>query len=360
MTGGAQAAADEARKGRPKPERPLSDVVVSLPDFMATEFPPREWIIEDWIPEQGSAMLYAHRGTGKSWMAMSAGLAVARGEKFALWGTKPGRVIYVQAEMPQVEDQKRIKLLLGDIPAPENFTYLSYQKMRDLQMPPLKLDLPGSTAAIHRILQEARDAGNPYTLIIFDSYSSLTSVGFDPNSAADVRPVGQFLTDLKLDGTSPLLLHHTTKGRTEQRGSSLLEDQLDTSILLYREPTNKNRDAEFKVLFPKTRDRGPEYRDPILTLCMQADGRLDWTRKREAKDEHVNVILRAVDNGEAKLAVDLEAILDKPTATISRWVRTLKNQKLLKNQKALALTDKGRGRLPTDEERAFADADCPF
>ena len=351
---GAQAAADAARGRAPKPEKPLSDAAVSLTDFMDTDFPPRLWLIKDWLPEQGTALLYGYRGTGKSWIAMSAALAVARGEKFVLWdGPKePKHSLYVQAEMPQVEDQDRLKLLMDGRPPPEKFTYLSYQKMRELGMPAFKIDQPGPQAAFHKFLENLKEeTGDQCITIFLDTYSALTSIGFDPNSAADVRPVAQFLTDLKLDGHSVMLLHHTGKDRVSQRGSSLLEDQLDTSILLYREPNCKSRDAEFKVLFPKTRKRGPAERDPILTLCPQADGSLGWTTK-PAEKQKFEGLLRAGRNGETTKNVELEAILNMPRATVGRLVRSAKNQKLLANTPELTLTDKGRALVPTAEEQA--------
>ena len=354
---GAQAAADAARGRAPKHEKPLSDAAVSLPDFLSTDFPPRKWLIGDWLPEEGLALLYAYRGTGKSWIAMSAGLALAQGEKFVVWDTpNPERVCYVQVEMPQRQDQDRFNLLLGDKTPPENFTYLSYQKMIGLGMPALKLDLPGPQAAFLKFLEEQQD---PYKLIILDAYSALTSAEFDPNSAADVRPVSQFLIELRLRRYTVLLLQHTGKDQITQRGSSALEDQMDTSILLHRDPAYRGRQAEFKVTFPKTRDLAPASSELILTLQQQADGCLGWST-RPPKKEKFEALLRAVRDGEAKLNVELEAVLDKPRSTVSNLVRSAKNQKLLANTTELTLTDKGRAEVPTAEERAQADEDCPF
>ncbi len=346
MAGGAQAAVDAARKGPPKPEKPLSEAAVSLPDFMGTEFPERKWLIGDWLPEEGLALLVAHRGTGKSWIAMSAGLALARGEKFVVWDVpSPERVLYVQVEMPQRQDQDRFGLLLGETPPPENFTYLSYQKMIGLDMPALKLDKPGPQAAFLKFLEEQK--ADPYKLIILDAYSAVTSVGFNPDKAEDARPVVQFLIELRLRGYTVLLLHHTGHDQTRQRGASLLEDQMDTSVLLRRDPAYKGREAEFKVTFPKARDLAPAESNLILTLCPQPDGTLGWAT-RAAEKQTFEPLLRAVRDGEATRAVQLEAILDKPRSTVSTLVRRAKRDKLLVNQTGeLLLTDKGRALVPT-------------
>ncbi len=351
MDGHAQAAADAARGRAPKPEKPLADAAVSLPDFMATEFPERKFLIGDWLPEEGLALVYAYRGTGKSWIAMSASLALARGEKFVVWDTpNPERVCYVQVEMPQRQDQDRFNLLLGDRPPPENFTYLSYQKMIELGMPALKLDKPGPQAAFLKFLEEQP---LPFKMITLDAYSALTSAEFDPNQAADVRPVVQFLIELRLRGYTVLLLQHTGKDQVTQRGSSALEDQLDTSILLHRDPAYKGREAEFKVTFPKTRDLGVAESDLILTLQQQADGTLGWsTRPPKKGGMDLDPLLRAIRDG-AQTPEELEGLLDMPRSTVNRWVRRAKHDKLLANTKEFTLTNKGRDRITPAVESPF-------
>lgn len=355
MTGGAQGAADAARKGAPKPARPLSEAFLTLSEFMAMELPERKFLVGDWLPEEGLALLYAWRGTGKSWFATSLALAAASGEDFCVWKVpRPVRTLYVQAEMPMRQDQDRLNLLQDGAAIPDNFVYLSHQHMlREGGFSTLKIDSPGPQSIIRAALEAEEKKGDPFELIILDAYSALITSDLDQQGASDVSAVTQFLIELRLRGPTILLLQHTGKDRKSQRGSSALEDQMDTSILLERPDTYKGQQAEFKVTFPKSRDLAPEHRDLILTLTTQADGRLGWTTRKDKGDD-LDPILKAVRDGDAKLQVDLEGLLDITRATASRRVRKCKHLKLLKNEPGLmVLTDKGEERVPRAEDIPF-------
>jgi hypothetical protein len=50
---------------------------VGINDFLRLDIPAREMLLDPILPERSLAMLYAPRGLGKSWLALSIGLAVA-------------------------------------------------------------------------------------------------------------------------------------------------------------------------------------------------------------------------------------------------------------------------------------------
>src|SRR5271165_6108366 len=53
---------------------------VGFNDFLNLDIPPREMLLNPILPARSLAMLYAPRGLGKSWLALSIGLAVAAGQ----------------------------------------------------------------------------------------------------------------------------------------------------------------------------------------------------------------------------------------------------------------------------------------
>ena len=54
-------------------------------------------------------MLYSPRGTGKNWLGLSIGLAVASGNPLLRWtAPRPRNVLYVDCEMPLAELQLRL------------------------------------------------------------------------------------------------------------------------------------------------------------------------------------------------------------------------------------------------------------
>ncbi|MET0154666.1 MAG: AAA family ATPase [Rickettsiales bacterium] len=52
---------------------------VSYDDFMAKKFPARKTLLSPFLPEKGLAMLYADKGLGKTYVALSAALCIATG-----------------------------------------------------------------------------------------------------------------------------------------------------------------------------------------------------------------------------------------------------------------------------------------
>src|SRR5438477_3071535 len=62
------------------------------------------------MPERSLSMLYAARGLGKSWLALSIGLTVASGKQLLRWSApRKRRVLYVDGEMPLVALQERLQ-----------------------------------------------------------------------------------------------------------------------------------------------------------------------------------------------------------------------------------------------------------
>lgn len=62
------------------PEPPVAPLVpVTLHDFLAMRFPPRELLLAPWLPTKGLAMIYAARGVGKTHVALAVAYAVATG-----------------------------------------------------------------------------------------------------------------------------------------------------------------------------------------------------------------------------------------------------------------------------------------
>ena len=58
-------------------ETDVRDLSISFSELIATEYPPREWILTDLVQVRDTAMVHAWRGVGKSFFALGAALAVA-------------------------------------------------------------------------------------------------------------------------------------------------------------------------------------------------------------------------------------------------------------------------------------------
>ena len=97
--------------------------------LLSATFPPRSLMLAPWLPDKGLAMLFAPRGVGKTWFALSIAHAIAAGGGFLRWrAPRPRRVLYLDGEMPAGTLQERYTAVVAAsmIDAPgENFRLLA-------------------------------------------------------------------------------------------------------------------------------------------------------------------------------------------------------------------------------------------
>jgi putative DNA primase/helicase len=220
---------------------------IGIKEFLQIEIPPRQMLLSPILPERSLAMLYAPRGIGKSWVALSIGLAVASGQSLLRWSAPQQKnVLYVDGEMPIVSLQERLKAISvgmgNDIP---NVGF------RILAADQVEAGINLSTDEGQKSLEPLLDDIN---LLILDNLSTLCTSTSESASDAWV-PIQNWLLKLRRKGISVLLVHHAgTNGR--QRGTSRREDALDTVIALRRtEDYSPEQGARFEIHFEKLRNR---------------------------------------------------------------------------------------------------------
>jgi putative DNA primase/helicase len=220
---------------------------VGINDFLNLDIPLREMLLSPILPERSLAMLYAPRGVGKSWVALSIGLAVAGGASLLRWSAPRQRnVLYIDGEMPLVSMQERLKAISfgfgGEIPN-DGFRILAADQIES----GINLSSEEGQGALEPLLDDV-------DLLILDNLSTLCTTGSESASDAWVS-MQNWLLKLRRQGTAVLLVHHAgTNGR--QRGTSRREDALDTVIALRRpEDYSPEQGARFEVHFEKLRNR---------------------------------------------------------------------------------------------------------
>jgi putative DNA primase/helicase len=220
---------------------------VGINDFLNLDIPPREMLLAPILPERSLAMLYAPRGLGKSWLALSIGLATATGASLLRWSApRPWKVLYVDGEMPLVSLQERLKAISAgvgnDIPN-DAFRILAADQVEG----GINLSSEDGQRSLDPLLKDI-------DLVILDNLSTLCTTTSESASDAWV-PIQNWLLKLRRRGVSVLLVHHAgTNGR--QRGTSRREDALDTVIALRRpEDYSPDQGARFEIHFEKLRNR---------------------------------------------------------------------------------------------------------
>jgi putative DNA primase/helicase len=249
---------------------------VDLTDFLVMNLPPVEWIIHPVLPMQGSAMVYAWRGKGKTFFLLTLGMQIATAQPFFGWTIeRPHRMHYVDGEMPANYLQERLRALASGyeakIPEPGMFHLLT----PDL----LEYGVPNiATGEGQRMIEEHLREGDS---IILDNLSCLARTGKSQNDDETWAPIQDWILRLRRLRITTVLVHHAGKGGT-QRGTSAREDMLDTVIKLKEPLDYETTDgARFEVHFEKTRRSKPGDQVFPFELKLEEDqrGGVMWLHK---------------------------------------------------------------------------------
>jgi hypothetical protein len=165
----------EVSKVSKAPQEPedTSDLrMPTLGELLKRDIPERQCLLNPWLREHESCLLYAATGVGKSLFALSAALAVAGNGSFLGW--KPDakadetdwRVLYVDGEQHIGDIQDRARMLMDAVPdisktrAQTNLQFLARQGQDPA------VDFPEITDAMQpgggqeRILQKVLDCAD--------------------------------------------------------------------------------------------------------------------------------------------------------------------------------------------------------
>ena len=273
--------------------RKMKSCALEADQIRVMEFPEKKKILIPWLSERALILVAGWRGVGKTWFALGVCNAISRGESFGPWkATEPFSSLYVDGEMDIGDIQERLKLLGTPGVKKKDLVIYSDFQANSAGLPKTNLSSRQCRDAIKRMALEWG-----VRVVVLDNIASLCP-GLDENSRKDWDPINQWLIDLRFNGISAMLLHHTNK-EGGQRGTSAREDNLDISISLDKPHDYVTEDgADFIVRFKKSRIRKsdlPLIADTELKLD-EKDGILQWTWgsvKGQTRDE----ILRMLDEG---------------------------------------------------------------
>jgi hypothetical protein len=289
---------------------------VTAEDLLRRQFPRRKNLLSPWLAEKSLAMLYSHRGLGKTWIALSSSLAVASGgPMFRGWkAERPACVLHVDGEMPAEILRDRVAQLVagGAGDAEGRLRFLA----ADLQ--PAGLSTL-SSAPGQRIVEEAIGEAR---LLVFDNISTLFP-GLDENDSGAWDPVQAWLLSLRRRGLSVLMAHHAGKGG-QQRGTSKREDALDVVINLRLPEGHEAADGcRFEVVFEKARGLTGRAVQKFEAELLVRAGRATWNI-HEISDEVTAKIIELQKAGTSLRAIAGQVGID--VANVSRRLARAKRQ----------------------------------
>lgn len=262
----------------PLPEKRKKYRCLNIAELITREYPPRDMILAPVLAVQSLSMIFAMRGVGKTFFALSCAYAVASGGGvFGRWfAPGPARVLYIDGEMPAVTLQERLKSIAmsadSDITDPDMLRILTPDE-QDGPMPNLGT-------------KEGQEAVEPFlegvALVVVDNIATLARTG-KANDEDSWMPVQEWLLALRRRGISVLLVHHAGKNGS-QRGTGAKEDILDTVIELKRPSDYRaEQGARFEVHFTKARGLYGEDTEPFeAMLSIDEHGQCSWTTRKVA------------------------------------------------------------------------------
>jgi hypothetical protein len=256
---------------------------IGLTEFLGLVIPAREMLLHPILPERSLSMLYAPRGLGKSWLALSIGLTVASGSQLLRWSApRKRRVLYVDGEMPLVALQTRIRVIaaaMGDIDS-DHFQLLAADHVES----GINLSDEEGQQSVEALLCET-------DLLILDNLSTLCS-GRGENASDSWLPMQQWLLKLRRKGLAVLLVHHAgNNGR--QRGTSRREDALDTVVALRRsDDYSPDQGCRFEIHFEKLRNRVEASVAGPFAACLETVATAEHEAVRWTDHELIAPILK--------------------------------------------------------------------
>lgn len=197
------------------------------------------FLIKNLLAKGGSMLLYGKPGVMKSWLAQNQGFCIATGSEWLGFETTQARVLMVNFEISDWSYHHRLCLMNP------HFS-LEPQMLYEYSPSILYLDEANNFANF----KERVDELEPEVLIL-DCLSGC--FGGDENSSREMAGFIWNMEELKSNGRSIILVHHSNKNllavdpMDKARGHSKLVGWVDTVLMLVNQPSGK------QLQFGKTR-----------------------------------------------------------------------------------------------------------
>lgn len=225
-----------------------NSLVLEMDKFKEMEMPEIKTIMFPWLTFGSTHMIYAKRGVGKTFFALSLSLAVTHNSNFGEWELQEAvNSMYVDGEMLPQHMKKRINDL--------RFNYGKKEKNWYILSSGINLQNNGLAINIAKpywqdfIYNEV--ISKEIKLLFLDNISALTP-GIEENESTSWDGIAVWINKLKQTGCAVVLVHHAGKGGT-QRGTSAREDALDTVIFLRKSSDDATVGVDVDVVFEKSR-----------------------------------------------------------------------------------------------------------
>ena len=265
-------------------------VSLDMGEFLSMSIPERGYLLSPILPVQGIGIMYAPRGIGKTFAALSVAVAVASGGAVFNWrAPMPKRTLYVDGEMPATSMQSRLAALVSGMSVPPHTLKNMALITPDLQPCPM----PDVSTASGQAMLEPFLKG--VDMVVLDNIATLCRTGKE-NESQSWQTMQAWLLELRRRGMTVLLIHHAGKSG-DQRGTSAREDIMDTVISLRRpREYSMAEGARFEVHLTKARGILGDDAKPFEANLVTEGNVLHW-QVRELEDVELDELKRLLREG---------------------------------------------------------------
>ena len=177
--------------------------IVSAADFAAVDRVEPIQIVHDVLRAGQIGILSASSKAGKTWSLLAAAFAVATGGRWFGWNTAQGRVLYINAELPDYDLESRLTVLgdalgMDGLPDSLDVWHLRGQSMSIPQLLP-------------SILRRQRERG-PYALILPDPLYRFGQGRDENDNAVQSLTMAELNEMAEQTSAAVLAAHHFSKG----------------------------------------------------------------------------------------------------------------------------------------------------
>lgn len=209
------------------------DGPVAAGDFMSEALAEPPQVIQGILRAEQVGILAAQSKSGKSWALLAVALAVCGGASWLRWKTTPGRVLYINGELPKYDLQRRLDRLasamgLEKVPAGLDVWHLRGKRRLVAELIPA-------------ILRQQRRLGVSYSLVVPDPIYCFNGGRDENDNTAQAETMAELSELAELSGAAVLVAHHFSKGNKAQveqldraSGAGMFARAVDTFITLTR------------------------------------------------------------------------------------------------------------------------------
>lgn len=282
---------------------------ITLEDFQQIKFPKRRKLLSPWLDERSINMIFADRGIGKTFFALSCATALANESQFLKYKANEAvPVMYLDGEMqaPLMQDRFKGLVTSGFTKAPLHIVTPDCQNIDEMP----DLGTPKGQKEIDELIYKLRPS-----VIFIDNLSTFIRSG-NENEGESWLPVQSWAIRHRSEGRTIIFVHHTNK-EGKQRGSHRKEDVMDVVIQLKRpdDYVKETDGARFQIHYTKGRSLYGEDAQPMEANLTEEDGKPIWNY--QAADGDYAYAVDLLKEGISITAIAEE--LGKNKSTVSRW-----------------------------------------